>query len=188
MLHAPQAELCSALRRHPRSVHGLSVVTQSVCVYVPLRSCRLTGTHVVMLVCLSVCMHPRALQAHWNSCDADADYDAGLSVCMYLGRPCRLTRTHLVILLIMMLVCLCVRTLGTCRLTRTHVDLLCWSVCVYVPGEDLQQRSQKAYNEEIHADPGLSVCKYLGTPCSSFTRKHTRMTLMLILICLCVCT
>ena len=86
--------------------------------YMPLRPCRLTGTHVVMmlimmLVCL--CVHaPQVLQAHWDACcddaDYDADYDADLSVCMYLGRPCRLTRAHVITMLMMVLVCLCVCT------------------------------------------------------------------------------
>ena len=65
---------------------------------------------LTMLVCLcvSVCVSREALQAHQNACGDDADYDAGLSVRMYLGRPCRLTDTH--VMLMMVLVCLCVCT------------------------------------------------------------------------------
>ena len=65
----------------------------------------------------------------------DADDGAGLSMCMYLGRPCRLTETHVVMMLTMVLVCLCVCTLRPYRLTETYMVmmlimmLVCLCVC-----------------------------------------------------------
>ena len=67
--------------------------------------------------------------------------DAGLSVHMYLSRPCRLTETHVVMMLMMVLVCLCVRNFRSYSLIETHVVgmlIIVWSVCVYVPMQALQ--------------------------------------------------
>ena len=66
-------------------------------------------------------------------------------------------------MLMMVLVCLCVRNFRSYSLTETHVVvmlIIVWSVCVYVPMQALQQLYQNAWV----------------------------MMLMMVLVCLCVCT
>jgi len=68
------------------------------------------------------------------------------SVYVYVPlRPCRLTRTHVVMMLMMMLVCLWVSTQASPAAALPEsiqgwYSWWCWSVCVYVPRQALQER------------------------------------------------
>jgi len=62
------------------------------------------------------------------------------------------------------------------------------SVCLCVRAPQALQAHQNACGDDANDDAGLSVSKYPGKPCSSSTRKHTRMILMMVLVCLCVRT